>query len=342
MPYDPSYHLLWRVDKIVTEVRRLRPDVLEIHSPYVAAIGAMAAPRSSFGVRTMQWHSDFIDTYSGTLADKHAPASVLAAAGLAKIPLWAWVRAIGRACDAVLVASKWQQLKLSRQGVPRVVLHPFGIDKNVFKPQARDEARRAMLLPPPFDTLVVGVGRFAIEKRWDVVLEAFVRFASRCEEARRRDLGERARRPRLVLFGDGPERERMQAIVSGREDVMLAGFERSREALAADVASADLLVHGCPYETFGLGVAEALACGVPAVVPDEGGAAELVTDDCGARYRTGDADGMARAMETVLGRDRASLEAAAVEAARALPTVRQEFELQLDLYRELLGKRDRA
>jgi alpha-1,6-mannosyltransferase len=340
MPYDPSYHLLWRVDKIVTEVRRLRPDVLEIHSPYVAAIGAMAAPRSSFGVRTMQWHSDFIDTYSGTLADKGAPNPLLAAAGVAKIPLWAWVRAIGRACDAVLVASKWQQEKLFRQGVPRVVLHPFGIDKDVFKPEARDQARRAILLPPPFDTLVVGVGRFAIEKRWDVVLEAFVRFASRCEEARNR--GERARRPRLVLFGDGPERERMQAKVSGRDDVMLAGFERRREALAADVASADLLAHGCPYETFGLGVAEALACGVPAVVPDEGGAAELVTDSCGARYRTGDAEAMASAMEKTLTRDRASLAGAAVEASRALPTVRQEFESQLDLYRELLAKRGRA
>jgi hypothetical protein len=51
---------------------------------------------------------------------------------------------------------------------------------------------------------------------------------------------------------------------------------------------------------------------------------------------------MARAMEKTVSRDRASLEAAAVEAARALPTVLQEFESQLDLYRELLGKRGRS
>jgi alpha-1,6-mannosyltransferase len=337
MPYDPSYHLLWRVDKIVAEVARLRPDVLEIHSPYVAAIGAMAAPRRSFGVRTMQWHSDFIDTYAGTLRDKRAPAPLLAAAGLAKAPLWGWVRAIGRACDAVLVASKWQQAKLSRQGVPRVVLHPFGVDKDVFEPRSRDEARRRSLLPPPFDTLVVGVGRFAIEKRWDVVLEAFVRYAKRCEDARAR--GEHARRPRLVLFGDGPEHERMSAHVSGRDDVMLAGFERSREALAADLASADVLAHGCPYETFGLGVAEALSCGLPAVVPDEGGAAELVTPECGEHYQTGDAEAMSHAIEKTLGRDRDRLREAATAAASALPTIRQEFETQLDLYRDLLARR---
>ena len=32
MPYDPSYHLLWRIDKIRAEIRRVQPDVLEIHS----------------------------------------------------------------------------------------------------------------------------------------------------------------------------------------------------------------------------------------------------------------------------------------------------------------------
>jgi alpha-1,6-mannosyltransferase len=43
------------------------PDVLEIHSPYMAALGCLAARRGTFGIRTMQWHSDFIDTYRATL-----------------------------------------------------------------------------------------------------------------------------------------------------------------------------------------------------------------------------------------------------------------------------------
>ena len=37
LPYDPTYHLLWRVDKVRALVERERPDVLEIDSPYVAA-----------------------------------------------------------------------------------------------------------------------------------------------------------------------------------------------------------------------------------------------------------------------------------------------------------------
>ena len=340
MPYDPSYHLLYRVDKIVAQIKALHPDVLEIHSPYVAAIGALATPRTAFGIRTMQWHSDFIDTYAGTLEDKRAPKFVQRVAGLTKRPLWAWVRTIGRACDVVLVASKWQQQKLSRQGVPRVRLHPFGIDKSVFRPAARSDARRAELLGESFDTLIVGVGRFAIEKRWDVVLGAFRKLVAIFDGVRAR--GEKSRRAKLVIFGDGPERARMQALVEGRADVVLAKFETSREALASALASADVLAHGCPYETFGLGVAEALSCGLPAVVPDEGGAAELVTEGCGAHYQSGNEEDMARALLRVLTMNRDALADAAMRAASVLPTISEEFTSQLDLYRELLAARARG
>ena len=51
------------------------------------------------------------------------------------------------------------------------------------------------------------------------------------------------------------------------------GSSRTGSRLAAALASADVLVHGCPYETFGLGVAEAVACGLPVVVPDARGRA---------------------------------------------------------------------
>ena len=44
-PYDPTYHLLWRCDKIRAIVARERPDVLEIHSPYIAAASALACAR---------------------------------------------------------------------------------------------------------------------------------------------------------------------------------------------------------------------------------------------------------------------------------------------------------
>src|SRR6185436_12498401 len=111
-------------------------------------------------------------------------------------------------CDATFVAAKWQAEKLRAHGVPRVVHVPFGIERSEFTPDRASEARRRELLgdADPRAKLLVGVGRFAVEKRWDVVLDAFVKLRETHEAV-------------LVLFGDGPERDRMKARVGDRSDV---------------------------------------------------------------------------------------------------------------------------
>ncbi|MDF2695733.1 MAG: hypothetical protein K0S65_4116, partial [Labilithrix sp.] len=262
-PYDPSYHLLLNTRKIRDLVAAERPDVLEIHSPYMAAVGALRADPTAYGVRTFQWHSDFIDTYGGVLEDK-APFLPSPLVRTVTRPLWSLVRSIARRCDATLVASAWQVGKLTAHGVANVVHRPFGIEREIFRTNARSfEGRRDLLALAGRDArnertaIVVGVGRFAIEKRWDLVIDAFLRVRARGRDAI------------LVLFGDGPERERMKARASGAfaADIVFPGFSKDRAGLARNLASADALLHGCPFETFGLSIAEAMSCGLPAVVP---------------------------------------------------------------------------
>jgi len=340
-PYDPTYHLLVRFDKIAAIVARERPDVLEIHSPYLAAAGAMRCRPGDYGVRTFQWHSDFIDTYAGVLEGRVAERSGLLARGVgpATRPLWRLVRAIGRRCDATLVAAEWQVAKLVAHGVPRVVRVPFGIEREVFRPDARTyEARRDLLALAGHDardesaTVLVGVGRFAIEKRWDVVIDAFLRLRER--PGREGTI--------LVLFGDGPERERMKARAAGCPDIAMPGFVKDRAELARMLASADALVHACPFETFGLSIAEAMSVGLPAVVPDEGGAAEMHVPEAGERYCALDVQACTGAIARLLDRleaDPSPLRAAAAARAARLPTVREQFEAQVSLYEELLRRR---
>lgn len=328
LPYDPTYHLLWRVRAVHRVIARERPDVLEIHSPYVAALAALTAPRGTFGVRTMQWHADFIDTYLRGPVERLVRTE--GRADRVVEPLWAWVRALGARSRAVLVASAWQEDKLRAHGVAHTVRHPFGVDRTLFRPERASAAVRARLLGPGREgaALVVGVGRFAHEKRWEVVLDAFARVRA-------------ARDAVLVLFGDGPERGRLEARAAGSPDVRLPGFERDREALADALASADVLLHGCADETFGLSIAEAHASGLPAVVPDRGGAAEIVGPASGATYPAGDAEACARAALALLARrDRApdALRRAAVDAIRELPSVEQQFARQIALYEGLLAQ----
>lgn len=344
-PYDPTYHLFARFDKIAEIVRVERPDVLEIHSPYLAALGALRASVSTYGVRTFQWHSDFIDTYAGvlaqTLAARESPlplarrtmGATARAMGPLTQPLWAMVRALATRCDATLVASRWQADKLEGHGIRNVRRVPFGIERSVFRPEARSvDARRRLLAlagraGDDGAAVFVGLGRFAIEKRWDVVLDAFARVRAERDAV-------------LVLFGDGPERDRMRARAA--PGVVMPGFLRDREELAAMLASADALVHGCPFETFGLSIAEAMSTGLPTVLPDAGGAAEMHDPTAGERYASGDVDDAARAMLRVLDRvatEGASLRANASRIARLLPDVRGQFEAQVELYEALLAER---
>ena len=343
-PYDPTYHLLLRFDKIAGIVERERPDVLEVHSPYLAALGVMRAKRAHYGVRTFQWHSDFIDTYAGVLGGRLARDLPMLSAqawsrgiGVGTRPLWGLVRSIARRCDATLVAADWQAAKLAEHGVPRVVRVPFGIEREIFRPDARSyEGRRELLALASHDArhddavILVGVGRFAVEKRWDVVIDAFLRLRARSPQ---RDMI-------LVLIGDGPERARMAARASGSPDIVMPGFVKGREALARMLASADALIHGCPFETFGLSIAEAMSCGLPTVVPDEGGASEMHVPAAGERYRALDVEDCVRATARLLARlaiDPDVVRAAAVAAAGRLPNVVEQFEGQIALYEQLLG-----
>ncbi len=331
LPYDPTYHLLWRVDKIRDVVRRERPDVLEIHSPYVAAASVLSMPRAWFGVRTFTWHSDFIDTYLRVMIETRLPHLRGRPTSALLEPFWAMMRVIARGCDATFVAAKWQVDKLRAHGLERVVEVPFGVERAEFTPARASEARRRELLgsAPPDAKLLVGVGRFAVEKRWDVVLDAFVKLRETRDAV-------------LVLFGDGPERERMRARVAGRDDVRFEGFVRDRAELASALASADALVHACPYETFGLSIAEAMSAGLPVVVPDQGGAAELADDASAERYTSLDVDACARAMARLLDREatgRDALRAAAVRAAERVPNVRGQFVSLFAEYERLLAAR---
>ncbi len=308
MPYDATYHLLWRPDKIRDVTATERPDVLEIHSPYVAALGALASSKRTFGVRTFVWHSDFIDTYERVLAIPSPLGKMIST------PLWSWVRTIARGCSATFCGSAWQAQKLARHGVDAEHI-AFGVDKDLFVPRPRE---------PKKEIVLACVGRLAIEKRWDVVLEAFARLDKQNLQ--------------LVIYGDGPERARLEKLAT--KNVYFAGFQKDRATFAKALASADVLVHGCPHETFGIAIAEAIACGVPIVVPDEGGAAELARPEFSETYRADDVQGCAHAItrmvERARGRDGATLRDAAVRARDAIVSTREHFERLVARYEELL------
>jgi glycosyltransferase involved in cell wall biosynthesis len=106
---------------------------------------------------------------------------------------------------------------------------------------------------------------------------------------------------RLVVAGDGPERERLAARAGA--NVTFAGPLPRRSALGL-LAAADASVLTSDWENFPHGVVESLAMGTPVIATRTGGVAEIVRDgENGLLVAPGDLVGFRTAVERYLSDD---------------------------------------
>jgi N-acetyl-alpha-D-glucosaminyl L-malate synthase BshA len=80
---------------------------------------------------------------------------------------------------------------------------------------------------------------------------------------------------KLILIGDGPERDAMEALCRKLDLCDTIRFLGKQEAVEEILAVADLFVLPSEHESFGLAALEAMACGVPVLSSNTGGLPEL-------------------------------------------------------------------
>jgi glycosyltransferase involved in cell wall biosynthesis len=115
--------------------------------------------------------------------------------------------------------------------------------------------------------------------------------------------------------------------------VTFAGFTSD---VGSELAASDLLVHLCPEEPFGLAILEAMAAGIPVLVPDSGGAGSLVEDEVsGFRFKSNSVDSLAGRL-TELVRTPAETLNRVVEAGRTKLSERFSARARTEDYRRLL------
>jgi alpha-1,6-mannosyltransferase len=106
------------------------------------------------------------------------------------------------------------------------------------------------------------------------------------------------------------------------------------------MASGDAMLHGSAAETYGLVVAEAICSGLPIIVPDVGGAADLADDSYAEVYETGDADACAAAILRLLDRPRDGLLSGCAQATSAkIGTMADHFVGLFELYEKLVDEK---
>lgn len=105
-----------------------------------------------------------------------------------------------------------------------------------------------------------------------------------------------------VLVGDGPERERLEALARKLKVDHRIRFmgKQPHKGMPALLSSADLVVVPSLMEATSVAALEAMACGVPVVASNVGGLPEIVDEEVGGLFPVGSPEGMARTITRVL------------------------------------------
>lgn len=162
---------------------------------------------------------------------------------------------------------------------------PFGIDTDVFKPKE---------VSPLFKSTDFILGSIKpVEKLYniDVLIKAFALLLSKHFNLK------------LLIIGEGTalnELKELSKSLGVYQNIVFTGRIPHSE-ISNYYNMLDVLVNISEYESFGVSVVEAMACGIPVVVTNVGGLKEVVKDDSvGLKVNVADVDATIAAIERLI------------------------------------------
>ena len=300
IPGSPNYRMLIRNRAVRAALERFKPDLIECQDAYNLPWAALAhRKRHPQAALVAAYMTDFPTVYVERPFRK-AIGSTLA--GAASRLCYRYCGHLYRQFDAVFALSEnGGATKLRAYGVPDVGIVGLGVELGDFGPSRRDPRLRRKLGLGDNQPLLIYVGRLDMEKRPDVVVEAFQRLPA--------ELG-----ARLAIIGEGPQREQIAAL--GDPRIVTPGYLKDRAELAKWLASADIYVSAMANETFGVSIVEAQASGLPVVGVAAGAMIDRVPERIGRLGPVGDTAAMADNILAVWQGDRATMRIEACNEAR--------------------------
>ncbi|MDF2638878.1 MAG: glycoside hydrolase [Novosphingobium lindaniclasticum] len=218
------------------------------------------------------------------------------------------IQEAARQAAGMLAVSKALRRDMVALGMPeaRIGIHYTGLDRERFRPAERKAARARVSAMPdlgirPDGALIVSPGSLIPRKGQALAIEALARLSG----------------AHLALAGAGEDEKRLRALATSlgvAERVQFLGFV-GHNLLPLVLSAADVLVLPSASEGLANVWVEGLACGTPIVVPDIGGAREVVKDDSAGRVVLRRPEAIADAVRAILA-DPPSQEAVCAHAAR--------------------------
>jgi alpha-1,6-mannosyltransferase len=308
IPFSGGYRLPLRLVKWRDTLVRLEPDIIEAGDPYHVSWAVLAASRSA-GIPCVAFaHSDL----AAVLANR--------CGRFVGRSVDIYLRNLYERFDLVMAPSAIVAARLREAGVSRVVVQPLGVDEDIFHPSRSNPRLREQLGLAPETRLLIFAGRMSLEKRIPLLC---------------RTIEELGAPYHLLLVGGAVNRR-----ISPR--VTMLAFQHDSERLASLIASSDALVHAGAAETFGLVVAEAMACGRPVVGIRAGAVPELVTADVGLLADPESVPSLKAAIDTLYTSNREGMGASARAKIECQYTWRRTLDVQLQRYAGLSNRSPHA
>jgi glycosyltransferase involved in cell wall biosynthesis len=299
--------------------QRSPPDVVHIATEGPLGWSALSAARS-LGIPVA---TDFRTNF-------HAYSSHYGFGWMARA-VTGYLRSFHNRAGRTMVPTEEMARDLARLGFERLRVVGRGVDSALFSPRRRDPALRRQWCAPDDTPAALCVSRFAREKNFPLLLEAYRAMRAAQPETR------------LVLVGEGPLAGELQRALSGEMRGIVICGRLENDELSAHYASADLFLFPSATETFGNVTLEAMASGLAVVACDYAAARQyLVHGRSGLLSPVGDRGGFvanAVALASDLSRARA-LGRRAREAAEPLGWERVVAEFEEVLLETIAGQRD--
>ena len=246
--------------------RAPRLDIVHTHSPFTMGFFGWRVARIQKIPRVSTFH---------TLLPEYVGYVSRIGKILLKHVTWRYCRLFYRRHNKIITPSGALKKILEEHKIGKQIeVIPTGIDTNLFRPLDKARARKKLGLEG--GRIFLYLGRLGHEKNVDVVIRAFEDIDAK-----------------LIIAGRGPAGEKLKRLTRKlglQKKVSFKGFVPEK-LKPAYYSAADALVIASESETQGIVVAEAMACGTPAIGANSLALPEVIKDGRnGYLFEPGDID----------------------------------------------------